>query len=90
MPGTQQTQQGLQVTQTGSESQLLVTELWDLGLITSCFCTLSFATHQKRVRAPPRLQEDFLGLWSVHCHRCFTDISSLSPSMAAIQRSFGV
>ena len=43
MPGTQQTQQGLQVTQTGSESQLLVTELWDLGLITSCFCTLSFA-----------------------------------------------
>ena len=50
MPGTQQRQQGLQVTQVGGESQLLVTELWDLGLITSCFCTLSFPTHQKGVR----------------------------------------
>ena len=35
MPGTQQRQQGLQVTQVGGEAQLLVTELWDLGLITS-------------------------------------------------------
>lgn len=91
MPGTQQRQQGLQVTQVGGEAQLLVTELWDLGLITSCFCTLSLATHQKGVRALPRLQEDLIGLWPVQCHRCLTDVSSLSPCtdpQQQLQRSF--